>query len=211
MKLTRGKISKLYNKKKQTLKKLKNRKTSYRRKTIVNKRRVNLARGTLKKFNYTKNKSIHENAAKYETTNSDISLVDKNIIENLTTKNTNEIVDEPLLNEQIVEEPALKEPVKNEPITEEQIIEEPINEQIIEEPVTKESVTEQPVLEEPVTKESIIEKSVLKEQIVDEPVLKEPVINEEPGVLDELISIDLNELIVENEDNEDGSKEIEEL
>lgn len=176
MKLTRGKISKLYNKKKQTLKKLKNRKTSYRRKTIVNKKRVNLARGTLKKINYKKTKSTTENEPKYEGFNSDISLVDKNICENLTTKNTNEIGDKPVVKEHVNEESVSKE-------------------EVIEEPVINEEVNEEPVNEEPVN---------------EKPVIKEPV-NEEPDFLDELISIDLNELIVENQDNEDSAKEIEKL
>jgi len=50
MKLTKGKIRKLYNKRNQTLKKYKNKKASYERKTFRNKRSVNLARKTLKKI-----------------------------------------------------------------------------------------------------------------------------------------------------------------
>jgi len=50
MKLTKGKIRKLYNKKNQTLKKYKNKKASYERKTFRNKKSVNLARKTLKKI-----------------------------------------------------------------------------------------------------------------------------------------------------------------
>ncbi len=49
MKLTKGKIRKLYNKKNQTFKKYKNKKASYERKTFRNKKSVNLARKTLKK------------------------------------------------------------------------------------------------------------------------------------------------------------------
>ena len=55
MKLTKGKISKLYNKKRQTLKKLKKGKTSHKRRTF-RKRKINLARKTLKRFNYKKYK-----------------------------------------------------------------------------------------------------------------------------------------------------------
>jgi hypothetical protein len=50
MKLTKGKIRKLYNKRNQSLKKYKNKKASYERKTFRNKRSVNLARKTLKKI-----------------------------------------------------------------------------------------------------------------------------------------------------------------
>ena len=56
MKLTKGKISKLYNKKKQSIKRNKKQKKSYKRRTFRNKKRTNLARKTLKKFNYKKYK-----------------------------------------------------------------------------------------------------------------------------------------------------------
>jgi hypothetical protein len=54
MKLTKGKISKLYNKKKQSLKKIKKRKGSTKSKTFRRKRQVNLATKSLKSFNYKK-------------------------------------------------------------------------------------------------------------------------------------------------------------
>ena len=54
MKLTKGKIRKLYNKRNQTLKKYKNKKTSYEKKTFRNKKQLNLARKTLKRFAYEK-------------------------------------------------------------------------------------------------------------------------------------------------------------
>ena len=50
MKLTKGKIRKLYNKRKQTLKKYRNKRASCERKTFRNKRSINLARKTLKKI-----------------------------------------------------------------------------------------------------------------------------------------------------------------
>ena len=54
MKLTKGKISKLYNKKKQSFKKIKKRKGSTKSKTFRRKRQVNLATKSLKSFNYKK-------------------------------------------------------------------------------------------------------------------------------------------------------------
>jgi hypothetical protein len=54
MKLTKGKISKLYNKKKQTLKKFKTKKSSYKRKTFRDRKQFNLAKKTLKHLNYKK-------------------------------------------------------------------------------------------------------------------------------------------------------------
>jgi hypothetical protein len=54
MKLTKGKITKLYNKKRQTLKKKNNKKIRQRGRTFRGKRPMNLARRTLKNFSYTK-------------------------------------------------------------------------------------------------------------------------------------------------------------
>ena len=55
MKLTKGKISKLYNKKKQSLKKKVNKKkSSSRNKTFRKKRNIHLARKSLKRFHYKK-------------------------------------------------------------------------------------------------------------------------------------------------------------
>ena len=57
MKLTKGKISKLYNQKKQSLKKKVNKKkSSSKSRTFRKKRRINLARKSLKRFNYKKYK-----------------------------------------------------------------------------------------------------------------------------------------------------------
>jgi hypothetical protein len=55
MKLTKSKISKLYNKTRQSLKRYKKRKSSYKKRTF-RKRKVNLARKSLKRFNYKKHK-----------------------------------------------------------------------------------------------------------------------------------------------------------
>ena len=54
MKLTKGKISKLYNKKRQSVRKIKKRNTSNKRNTFRRKQKLNLARKTLKRFDYKK-------------------------------------------------------------------------------------------------------------------------------------------------------------
>ena len=55
MKLTKGKISKLYNKKKQSVKKInKKKKGSLKSKTFRRKRSINLANKSLKKYRYKK-------------------------------------------------------------------------------------------------------------------------------------------------------------
>jgi hypothetical protein len=53
MKLTKGKISKLYNKKRQSFKRPKRRKLSNKIRTFRNKKYLNLARKTLKHYKYT--------------------------------------------------------------------------------------------------------------------------------------------------------------
>ena len=55
MKLTKSKISKLYNKTRQSLKRYKKRKSSYKKRTF-RKRKINLARKSLKRFNYKTHK-----------------------------------------------------------------------------------------------------------------------------------------------------------
>ena len=60
MKLTKGKISKLYNKKKQSLKKEKQRKITKKGQTFRKYKRMNLAKKTLKNFNYNKVGGIGE-------------------------------------------------------------------------------------------------------------------------------------------------------
>jgi hypothetical protein len=52
MKLTKGKIAKLFNKQKQSLKKRKNRKYSYNHRTFRNKNNFNLHNNTLKQIVY---------------------------------------------------------------------------------------------------------------------------------------------------------------
>jgi hypothetical protein len=56
MKLTKGKISKLFNKKKQSIKRIKKHKQHYNKKTFRNKKIVNLARKSLKNLHYKKYK-----------------------------------------------------------------------------------------------------------------------------------------------------------
>lgn len=60
MKLTKGKISKLYNKKRQSFKKPKRKNLSNKRRTF-RKRHLNLARKTLKRHNYKKRRGGAEN------------------------------------------------------------------------------------------------------------------------------------------------------
>ena len=88
MKLTKGKISKLYKKKKQSLKKVKKNKSSYKRRTFRNKKNFNLARKTLKRFNYKR----HKGGAKEGEKNEEESLnINSNV--NPTNAETTNVTD----------------------------------------------------------------------------------------------------------------------
>ena len=90
MKLTKGKISKLYNKKSQSLKKYKKLKSSYKKRTFRNKRKVNLARKSLKKLHYRKYRGGEgdDNDTPKDNTNETINTVTADQpISNNTTEN----------------------------------------------------------------------------------------------------------------------------
>ena len=86
MKLTKGKISKLYNKKKQSLKKVNKRKGSNKskNKTFRRKRHINLARRSLKRIHYRKQRGGEEELPKDD--------LNKNTNEDLVVPETSETV-----------------------------------------------------------------------------------------------------------------------
>jgi hypothetical protein len=93
MKLTKGKISKLYNKKKQSLKKVKkNGKKNSKKKTFRRKRGFNLANKSLKKSNYKKVRGGAENTDSKENTDTNGNPKDDDISQaNSLEKKTNEV------------------------------------------------------------------------------------------------------------------------
>jgi hypothetical protein len=154
MKLTKGKISKLYNKKRQSLKKYKKRKSSYKKRTFRNKRKVNLARKTLKRFNYKKHKGGEgetNDTTKDVTTTSIEGKKKQPIIEQFVTETTNqpitELTDKPIT--ELTDEPVIDQPITE--LTDEHITEltdEPITE-LTDEPITE--LTDEPVIDQPIT------------------------------------------------------------
>ena len=162
MKLTKGKISKLYNKKRQSLKKHKRLKSSYKKRTFRNKRKVNLARKSLKRFNYKKYKGGEgDDDNKVVDTPKDVQgeLINQPIIEANTDTTGIEKTDEPVTettNKPLIEttnEPVIEKTEQPVPEKTEGIEEIPIQptEELSPEDVEK---TEQPVTEttdEPVT------------------------------------------------------------
>jgi hypothetical protein len=86
MKLTKGKISRLYNKKRQSLKKHKKLNSSYKKRTFRNKRKVNLARKSLKRLHYRKHRGGEGDDD--DTPKDGINETNQSMIEKDTTKLT---------------------------------------------------------------------------------------------------------------------------
>jgi hypothetical protein len=101
MKLTKGKISKLYNKKRQSLKKHKKLKSSYKKRTF-RKRKVNLARKTLKKIHYKK----------YRGGEGEDTVPPKDV-DTFNEPAVNQPTEQPI----VVEQPIVEEPIVEEPVT----------------------------------------------------------------------------------------------
>ena len=171
MKLTKGKLSKLFHKKKQTMRRYKNQR-KYRRasKTFRQRKPLNLHRSSMK------NMVVPRKLEWIGGTEPDekVPLVVKPASDEATTESIMEPVPEPVA-EEPVSEPAV-EPV-SEPVTEQAVepvvVEEPVPEPVAEEPV----VVEEPV-PEPIPEPIVVEEPVAKS--VEEPIVAENV-NPEPA------------------------------
>ena len=94
MKLTKGKISKLYNKKKQSLKKKVNKKkSSSRNKTFRKKRNIHLARKSLKNFHYKKQRGGEDGETTTPKAEEDSNSVKENMNQPLPENSNNDIED----------------------------------------------------------------------------------------------------------------------
>ena len=101
MKLTKGKISRLYNKKKQSLKKHKKLKSSYKKRTFRNKRKVNLARKSLKRLHYRKYKGGEgesDDTPKDATTEQPVTNTDVDTTELPVTNTDIDTTEQPVTN-----------------------------------------------------------------------------------------------------------------
>jgi hypothetical protein len=171
MKLTKGKLSKLFHKKKQTMRRYKNQR-KYRRasKTFRQRKPLNLHRSSMK------NMVVPRKLEWIGGTEPDekVPLVVKPASDEATSESIMEPVPEPVA-EEPVSEPAV-EPV-SEPVTEQAVepvvVEEPVPEHVAEEPV----VVEEPV-PEPIPEPIVVEEPVAKS--VEEPIVAENV-NPEPA------------------------------
>ncbi len=118
MKLTKGKISKLYNKKKQTLKRKVNKgKKSSRGKTFRRKQKMNLARKSLKRLRYKKQSGGQEDPKEVDNQMTGIEPVNVNNAEPdlLPVVSNPDVVETPTV------APVVEEPVVIDPVTQESI------------------------------------------------------------------------------------------
>ena len=118
MKLTKGKISKLYNKKKQTLKRKVNKgKKSSRGKTFRRKQKMNLARKSLKRLRYKKQSGGKEDPKEVDNQMTGIEPVNVNKTESylLPVESNPAVVETPNV------APVVIDPVVIDPVTQESI------------------------------------------------------------------------------------------
>ena len=156
MKLTKGKLSKLFHKKKQTMRRYKNQR-KYRRasKTFRQRKPLNLHRSSMKKIGRVGGADPDEK----------VPLVVKPASDEATT--TTEMVSEPIT--EPVPEPVSEPAV--EPVPESTTAEEPVPEPVAEEPAAAAAL--EPVVEEPVS-EPVAEEPAAAAAL--EPVVEEPVV-----------------------------------
>jgi hypothetical protein len=118
MKLTKSKISKLYNKTRQSLKRYKKRKSSYKKRTF-RKRKVNLARKSLKRLNYKTHKG---GWGEVDTPKEEIQPVAETP-DQPTTEQSFEYQDQPFDNQPVAETP--DQPTTDQPTTDQTFDETP--------------------------------------------------------------------------------------
>ena len=180
MKLTKGKISKLYNKKKQSLKKVNKRKGSNKskNKTFRRKRHINLARRSLKRFHYRK-QSGGEEIAKVD--------VNKNINEGLfvpekiVTETGDTVVPEMVVPETVAPEMVVPETVVPEMVVPETVVPEMVVPETVLPETVETVVPESPNVTE--TVETIVPESPNVTETVETVVPESPIVTE-PSTMD---------------------------
>jgi outer membrane biosynthesis protein TonB len=178
MKLTKGKLSKLFHKKKQTMRRYKNQR-KYRRasKTFRQRKPLNLHRSSMKKIGRVGGADPDEKVPLVVKPASDEETI-------TTTEPVAEQAVEPVAEEPIPEqavEPVAEEPVSEpavepipEPVTEQAVepVPEPVAEEPVSEPAVEPVVVEEPVPEEPLAKP--VEEPIVAENVNPEPASTTP-------------------------------------
>ena len=201
MKLTKGKISKLYSKNRQSVKRRKNcKKKTNKSKTFGKKRNINLANKSLKQVYFRKNGDNnivpeYDNRIEggfrmpYKKNKKNKPLPNESSGIEMTS--LGESVNNPLQNQDVVPQvdnssliapssenisavdSSIAQPLGDVPVVNESLAVDvpPVEEPLVETPVLEEPLVETPVLEEP-----LVETPVLEEPLIETPVLEEPLI-----------------------------------
>ena len=174
MKLTKGKLSKLFHKKKQTMRRYKNQR-KYRRasKTFRQRKPLNLHRSSMKKIGRVGGADPDEKVPLVVKPASDEATTTTEMVSEPITEPVPEPVSEPAVEpvpESTAAEEPVPEPVAEEPVPE-PVAEEPVPEPVVEEPVS-EPVAEEPVPEEPVAEP--VDKPIVAENVNPEPASTTP-------------------------------------
>lgn len=169
MKLTKGKLSKLFHKKKQTMRRYKNQR-KYRRasKTFRQRKPLNLHRSSMKKIGRVGGADPDEKVPLVVKPASDEATTTTEMVSEPLSEPITEPVSEPVV-EPVPESTAAEEPVP------EPVAEEPVPEPVVEEPVSAaalEPVAEEPVSEEPVAEP--VDKPIVAENVNPEPASTTP-------------------------------------
>ena len=184
MKLTKGKLSKLFHKKKQTMRRYKNQR-KYRRasKTFRQRKPLNLHRSSMKKIGRVGGADPDEKVPLVVKPASDEATTTTEMVSEPITEPVPEPISEPAVEpvpESTAAEEPVPEPVAEEPVSE-PVAEEPVSEPVAEEPAAAAAL--EPVAEEPVSEEPVAE--AVDKPIVDENVNPEPA-STTPSVADAL-------------------------
>ena len=183
MKLTKGKLSKLFHKKKQTMRRYKNRKYRRASKTFRQRKPLNLHRSSMKKIGRVGGADPDEK----------VPLVVKPASDEATTEMVSEPLSEPVP-EPVAEEPVFEpavEPIP-EPVPEpavEPVTEEPVSEPVAEEPVVVEEPVPEPISEpipEPVAEP--VDKPIVAENVNPEPASTTPSVEDALNVIADKIA-----------------------
>ena len=176
MKLTKGKLSKLFHKKKQTMRRYKNQR-KYRRasKTFRQRKPLNLHRSSMKKIGRVGGADPDEKVPLVVKPASDEATTTTEMVSEPITEPVPEPVSEPVV-EPVPESTAAEEPVP-EPVAEESAapVVEQVPEPVAEEPAAAaalEPVAEEPVSEEPVAEP--VDKPIVAENVNPEPASTTP-------------------------------------
>ena len=178
MKLTKGKLSKLFHKKKQTMRRYKNQR-KYRRasKTFRQRKPLNLHRSSMKKIGRVGGADPDEKVPLVVKPASDEATTTTEMVSEPITEPVPEPVSEPVVEpvpESTAAEEPVPEPVAEEPVPE-PVVEEPVSEPVAEEPAAAaalEPVAEEPVSEEPVAEP--VDKPIVAENVNPEPASTTP-------------------------------------